>query len=77
MANETLSYCDLGPAIIGPEKFAELNAQTAGVGGASDLGPAFLSPEPAEVVVEDNTITGETGGIAVTKPKPAARKRAR
>ena len=52
MANETLKYCDLGPAIIGEEKFRELNAQTGGVGGASDLGPAFLSPPEPEPVAE-------------------------
>jgi hypothetical protein len=69
MANETLKYCDLGPAIIGEEKFKELNRSQGGVGGGSDLGPAFLSPEP-----EPEPVAEETEAPA---PKPAARKRAR
>ena len=48
MANETLNYCDLGPALIGTEKFEELNRSQGGVGGGSDLGPAFLSAEDKE-----------------------------
>ena len=66
MANETLGYCDLGPAIIGEEKFRELNRTQGGVGGGSDLGPAFLSPPEPEPVEEDEAAA----------PK-AAKKRAR
>ena len=66
MPNETLKYCDLGPAIIGEEKFKELNRSQGGVGGGSDLGPAFLSPPEPEPVVDETPAE-----------KPAAKKRAR
>lgn len=66
MANETLKYCDLGPALIGREKFDELNHQVGGVGGASDLGKAFLSPPEPEPEPE-----------APTAEMPAAKKAAK
>jgi hypothetical protein len=69
MANETLNYCDLGPAIIGEEKFKELNRSQGGVGGGSDLGTAFLSPPEPEPVQEEEPAEAEA-------PK-AAKKRAR
>jgi len=78
MANETLKYCDLGPAILGEEKFRELNGAHGGVGGASDLGPAFLSPPEPETLKNQagEAIDGNAEAPGPT-PKPAAKKRAR
>lgn len=72
MANETLGYCDMGPGLLGEETYKRLNAQQGGVGGASDLGPAFLSPPEPEAVVEPEAEQEEAPA-----PKPAAKKRAR
>lgn len=74
MANETLKFCDLGPAIIGDEKHRELNAQVGGVGGASDLGAAFLSPpEP----VKEEAPAPAPNAVPKAVPKAAPKKRAR